>query len=91
MNFGFFTVLQTRIVIQMLHNVSELTGKCYFYIQSKIMVKREKFSTAAPWEEVGRAHGEFFREIRPATSMIEVSALIRPESMVEIEFTAHLI
>ena len=40
------------------------------------------------WEEIGRAHGELFRKIKPATSMIEVSRLIRPESLVEIEFTA---
>jgi enamine deaminase RidA (YjgF/YER057c/UK114 family) len=40
------------------------------------------------WEEIGRAHGEFFREIKPASSMIEVSKLISPELLVEIEVTA---
>ena len=42
------------------------------------------------WEEIGRAHGEVFRTIKPASTMVQVSALINPEHLIEIEATALL-
>ena len=55
------------------------------------VVRTRMFVTdISKWEEYGRAHGEFFREVMPATTMVEVSRLIDPDMLIEIEADAEL-
>ncbi|HET9908405.1 MAG TPA: RidA family protein [Anaerolineales bacterium] len=55
------------------------------------VVRTRIFTTdISRWEEIGRAHGEFFKNIKPASTMVEVKALINPEMLVEIEATVIL-
>ncbi len=75
---------QTSFILSKISKVLEQAS-----FSMKNVVRTRIFVTdITKWEEVGKAHGEFFKDIKPATSMVEVSALIDPKYLVEIEVTA---
>ena len=76
--------LQTKFILQKIESVLQQAGA-----EMRDVVRTRMFVTdISQWEEYGKAHGEYFKNIKPCTSMIEVKGLIAPEYLIEIEATA---
>jgi enamine deaminase RidA (YjgF/YER057c/UK114 family) len=76
--------LQTQIVIGIMKKaIEELGGKLEDVVRTRIFV-----TNIEDFEQVGKAHGQYFSDIKPACTLVEVSALVDPEMLVEMEMTA---
>ncbi len=75
---------QTRFIIEKIEGVLQQAG----FVLEDVVRTRIYVTDIRHWSEVGRAHGERFGAIKPATSMIQVSGFIEPEYLVEMEVTA---
>ena len=77
---------QTKFIIRKIERaINEAGGSLEDVIRTRIYV-----TNINDWSAIGKAHGEFFRNIKPATTMIEVKSLIDPNFVVELEATAIL-
>jgi len=75
---------QTVFIIKKIQKaLQELDADLKDIIRTRIYV-----SDISKWEEIGKAHGQFFRDIKPASTMVEVSSLVNPNMLVEIEASA---